>query len=81
MVTVTGIFNIAATGVTSSMTRNVWKNFRTCLIWIVSLIIFYATGNPELGEEWIMPGSFYILIGFAVMLAGVYVYYCKGARA
>lgn len=81
LVTVTGIFNIAATGVTSSMTRNVWKNFRTCLIWIVSLIIFYATGNPELGEEWIMPGSFYILIGFAVMLAGVYVYYCKGARA
>ena len=81
LVTVTGVFNIAATGVTSSMTRNVWKNFRTALIWIVSLVIFYATGNPELGEEWFIPGSFYILIGFAVMLSGVYVYYGKGAKA
>mgnify|MGYP000066293003 CR=1 FL=1 len=80
LVTVTGVFNIAATGVTSSMTRNVWKNFRTALIWIVSLVIFYATGNPELGEEWFIPGSFYILIGFAVMLIGVYVYYGKGAK-
>lgn len=49
LVTVTGIFNIAATGVTSSMTRNVWKNCRTCLIWVIGLIIFYATGNPGLG--------------------------------
>jgi len=72
LVTVTGVFNIAATGVTSSMTRNVWKNFRTALIWIVSLIIFYATGNPELGEEWFVPGSFYILIGFTVMLGGLW---------
>ena len=81
LVTVTGVFNIAATGVTSSMTRNVWKNFRTALIWIVSLIIFYATGNPELGEEWFVPGSFYILIGFTVMLGGIYVYYGKGSKA
>ena len=81
LVTVTSIFDTAATGVTSSMTRNVWKNIRTGLIWIVNLIIFYATGNPELGEEWFIPGSFYILIGFAVMLSGVSVYYGKGSRA
>ena len=81
LVTITSIFDTAATGVTSSMTRNVWKNIRTGLIWIVNLIIFYATGNPELGEQWFIPGSFYILIGFAVMLSGVYVYYGKGSRA
>ena len=81
LVTITGIFNIAATGVTSSMTRNVWKNLRTCLIWIVGLIICYSTGNPDLGEEWVIPGSFYILIGFSVMLGGIYIYYGKGARA
>ncbi len=74
LVTITGIFNIASTGVTSSMTRNAWKNVRTCLIWIVALIIFYAAGNPELGEEWMIPESFYILISFIVMLAGIYVY-------
>lgn len=81
LVTITSIFDTAATGVTSSMTRNVWKNIRTALIWIVNLIIFYATGNPELGEEWFIPDSFYILIGFTVMLSGVYVYYGKGSRA
>ncbi|KAL7475922.1 hypothetical protein ACHAW6_001815 [Cyclotella cf. meneghiniana] len=81
LVTVTGIFNIAATGVTSSMTRNVWKNLRTCLIWITGLSIYYYTGNPDLGEEWLVPGSFYILLGFVVMLVGIYIYYCDGARA
>eukprot|EP00578_Thalassiosira_sp_NH16_P006829 CAMPEP_0181115524 /NCGR_PEP_ID=MMETSP1071-20121207/21476_1 /TAXON_ID=35127 /ORGANISM="Thalassiosira sp., Strain NH16" /LENGTH=551 /DNA_ID=CAMNT_0023199733 /DNA_START=56 /DNA_END=1711 /DNA_ORIENTATION=+ len=81
LVTVTGIFNIAATGVTSSMTRNVWKNLRTCLVWIVGLIVFYASGDPDLGEPWVIPGSFYVLIGFSVMLGGVYVYYGKGAKA
>jgi len=63
------------------MTRNVWKNFRTVLIWIVGLIIFYASGNPALGEEWVIPRSFYILMGFAVILTGVYIYYGKGAKA
>ena len=81
LVAVTGIFNIAATGVTSSMTRNVWKNLRTCLIWIIGLSIYYFTGNPDLGEEWAVPGSFYILSGFIVMLVGIYMYYCNGVRA
>ena len=80
LVTITGIFDTASIGVTSSMTRNVWKNMRTCLIWIVGLIIFYAAGNPDLGEEWAVPGSFYILIGFSVMVCGIYLYYGKGAN-
>ncbi|KAL7532899.1 hypothetical protein ACHAWF_004277 [Thalassiosira exigua] len=81
LVTITGVFNCASTKVTSSMTRNVWKNLRTCLIWAVGLIIFYATGNPDLGEEWEVPGSFHILLAFSVMLAGIYIYYGKGSRA
>uniref|UniRef100_A0A7S2E3P2 EamA domain-containing protein n=1 Tax=Helicotheca tamesis TaxID=374047 RepID=A0A7S2E3P2_9STRA len=73
--TVTGIFNIAATSVTSSMTRNVWKNFRTVLVWGMGLVIYYATGNEDLGEEWRIPNSFYVLIGFLVMLSGAFSYY------
>lgn len=81
LVTVTGIFNIAATAVTSSMTRNVWKNLRTMLVWIIGLILFYATGSSNLGEGWYIPGSFLILLGYAVMCLGIFVYYGKGARA
>ncbi len=73
--TLTGIFNIMATGATSSMTRNVWKNMRTVLVWIFSLAIYYGTGNTDLGEPWVVPDSFYIMCGFGVMLAGIYVYY------
>jgi hypothetical protein len=81
LVTVTGIFNIAATAVTSSMTRNVWKNMRTLLVWIIGLILFYATGSSNLGEGWYIPGSFLILLGYAVMCVGIFIYYGKGARA
>ena len=47
--TVTGIFNILATSVTSSMTRNVWKNLRTMLVWIFGLVVYYYHyyGNPS----------------------------------
>jgi len=75
LVLITGIFNILATGVTSSMTRNVWKNLRTALVWIIGLIIFYSTTYDDLGEEWVMPGSIFILGGFAVMAGGITVYY------
>ena len=74
---VAGIFNIKATEVTSSMTRNVWKNFRTVLVWVLSLLIFYTSGNSEIGEVWRTPGSFYILLGFFTMTAGILVYYSQ----
>jgi drug/metabolite transporter (DMT)-like permease len=73
--TFTGIFNIMATGVTSSMTRNMWKNFRTIFVWTLGLIIYYAWGNAALGEAWVFPDSFYTLIGFLCMLSGIYIYY------
>lgn len=73
--TVTGIFNIMTTGVTSSMTRNMWKNCRTLMVWVTGLIIFYGTGDDNLGEEWIVPDSFFVLGGFLIMLSGIYVYY------
>mmetsp|Transcript_26526 Transcript_26526/g.39238 ORF Transcript_26526/g.39238 Transcript_26526/m.39238 type:complete len:440 (+) Transcript_26526:77-1396(+) len=72
---VTGIFNIKATEVTSSMTRNVWKNLRTLLVWIAALCIFYMSGNSDIGEAWLMPGSFYTLVGFMTMSGGIVVYY------
>lgn len=71
----TGLFNIKATGVTSAMTRNVWKNMRTVLVWAAALGIFYLGKNTAYGEAWHTPESFIILFGFAVMSAGIVVYY------
>ena len=64
---VTGIFNIKATEATSAMTRNVWKNVRTVLVWVASLCIFYLGRDADYGEEWHTPESAYILLGFTVM--------------
>mmetsp|Transcript_11487 Transcript_11487/g.12795 ORF Transcript_11487/g.12795 Transcript_11487/m.12795 type:complete len:410 (-) Transcript_11487:28-1257(-) len=72
---ITGIYNIKATEVTSAMTRNVWKNFRTILVWVLALGIFYVGGNSDYGEAWYIPESFFILIGLIVMSAGIVVYY------
>mmetsp|Transcript_4294 Transcript_4294/g.6288 ORF Transcript_4294/g.6288 Transcript_4294/m.6288 type:complete len:433 (-) Transcript_4294:139-1437(-) len=72
---ITGIFNIKATEVTSAMTRNVWKNFRTILVWVVSLLLYYLGNNKQYGEPWLMPESFYTLLGFIVMFVGITVYY------
>jgi uncharacterized protein YjeT (DUF2065 family) len=71
----TGIFNIKATEVTSAMTRNVWKNLRTVLIWIIALCIYYLGDNAEYGEAWHVPESFYILSGFFIMTCGIVAYY------
>ena len=73
--TATGIFNIVATAATSSMTRNIWKNFRSLIVWILGLCIYYSSGNESLGEEWKTPASFVTLLGFATMLGGVCLYY------
>ena len=56
------IGNITATAVTSSMTRNVWKNMRTLLVWIMGLVLFYATGNADLGESFDIPGSSLLIL-------------------
>jgi hypothetical protein len=74
-VTLTGIFNILATQATSSMTRNVWKNSRTLLVWCLGLLLFYCTGNVDLGEQWLIPESFLFLVGYLVMVCGIYLYY------
>ena len=74
--TTTGVFNILATSATSSMSRNIWKNFRSLVVWIMGLCIYYSSGNENsLGEEWKIPASFVTLLGFATMLGGVCLYY------
>jgi drug/metabolite transporter (DMT)-like permease len=75
LVAITGILNIRTTEVTSSMTRNVWKQFRIILVWILGLLLYYVGGNDRLGEAWVIPGSFFVLGGFSVILSGVYFYY------
>ena len=72
---ITGILNIKSTEVTSAMTRNVWKNFRTVLVWVMALGIFYVGGNSDYGEAWYNPESYFILIGLIVMASGIIVYY------
>jgi hypothetical protein len=73
--TLTGIMNIMATSVTSSMTRNVWKNLRTLLVWVFGLVIFAASGNDDVGEPWRMPESLIVPAGSIVVFAGIYLYY------
>merc|ERR1712025_766722 len=80
LVLVTGILNIHTTEVTSSMTRNVWKQFRIILVWILGLSVYYIgsgdrLGELRLGEPWVFPGSVFVLGGFSVILTGVYFYY------
>jgi hypothetical protein len=64
---ITGIFNIKSTEATSAMTRNVWKNVRTLLIWTIALGIYYIGRDSDYGEAWHTPESAYILFGFAIM--------------
>lgn len=74
--TATGVFNIVATAVTSSMTRNIWKNFRSLAVWILGLCLYYTSGNESsIGERWKIPASFVTLLGFATMLGGICLYY------
>jgi len=75
LVLVTAIFNILATAVTSSMTRNVWKNLRTALVWIFALGIYRITSDDALGEPWVSPTSYFILASFGVIVTGIVVYY------
>mmetsp|Transcript_18311 Transcript_18311/g.42170 ORF Transcript_18311/g.42170 Transcript_18311/m.42170 type:complete len:425 (-) Transcript_18311:350-1624(-) len=74
LVLITGILNIRTTEITSSMTRNVWKQFRIILVWILGLVVYYA-GGGDFGEPWVFPGSAFVLGGFSVILTGVYFYY------
>jgi hypothetical protein len=74
---IAGLYQIMPTGVMSSMTRNVWKNFRSLVVWIVGIIAFFASSDGSIGEEWVIPSPILILGGFAVMMFGLYVYYRK----
>jgi len=77
--TIAGFYNIKATEVTSSMTRDVWKNLQTVLVWIIGLVIFYAGVGGGLGEEFVIPGSLVILAGFLLMFFGIYICYSQKA--
>jgi len=75
VVLLTGLFNLYATEVTSSMTRNVWRQFRTALVWVTGLLIYYMGSDLGIGEPWSNPSSWFILGGFSVIVMGVYGYY------
>lgn len=79
---VAGIFQILSTGVTSSMTRNMWKNFRGLIVLLIGMIIYYSTGSGDksedeviVGERFKIPETLLNLGAFAVILAGLVVYY------
>ncbi|VEU35570.1 unnamed protein product [Pseudo-nitzschia multistriata] len=75
LVLLTGILNIRTTEATSSMTRNVWKQFRIMLVWILGLLVYYLGSGGRLGEAWVFPDSLFVLGGFGVILTGVFFYY------
>ncbi|EJK68814.1 hypothetical protein THAOC_09976, partial [Thalassiosira oceanica] len=72
---VVGVFNITATALTSSMTRNIWKNLRSAVVWTMGVIIFYSREGHDFGEGLSFPSSAIALAGFALMICGVVVYY------
>ena len=79
LVSITGAFNIYSTAETSAMTRNLWKNTRAILVWIIGIIAWYASdGDPNMntiGESLHPLYSPLQAIGFGVMCLGIYVYY------
>lgn len=77
LVLVTGILNIRTTEITSSMTRNVWKQFRIMLVWSLGVLVYYLGNNDYLGESLVFPGSLCTLGGFSIILIGVYFYYSE----
>mmetsp|Transcript_22228 Transcript_22228/g.61892 ORF Transcript_22228/g.61892 Transcript_22228/m.61892 type:complete len:564 (-) Transcript_22228:1131-2822(-) len=52
LVLVTGILNIRTTELTSSMTRNVWKQFRIMLVWILALLVYYLGGTINTNTDY-----------------------------
>jgi len=60
---------------TSVLTQNIWSNLKSAFVWIFGIIVFYSSGNGMIGEEWIVPDSFFILGGFVTMVVGISVYY------
>ena len=44
---------------------------------IFAIIVFYVSGNDDVGEAWIVPDSFYVLFGFFVMTSGIILYYSR----
>ncbi|KAH0795493.1 putative integral membrane protein [Histomonas meleagridis] len=67
---VTGMY---VTNITSAVIRTILEGLRTLCIWVVEIIMFYSTGNPDLGEEWTV-FSFMQLAGFFLLFTGMLLY-------
>lgn len=64
-----------------AVTRTLWEALRTFLIWIVQFIIFYSFKTNNFlypyrlaGEDWVN-GSYVKLIGFIILICGIYCYH------
>lgn len=62
---------------TSVVTKNIVSGIRGLVVWLCALVIFYASGQGGFGEEWSLPRSPILLVGFIVLMGGVYVYSVK----
>jgi len=71
------LLTILLTGLTSSMTVAIWKPFRGLLVWGAALLVYYLGSDSvrKFGEPWLVPQSWIVLVGYAVLFAGVYLYY------
>ena len=67
------VFGMYVTSVTSAVIRTILEGLRTLCIWVVELVIFYSTGNPDLGEEWTI-FSYMQLAGFILLFTGMLLY-------
>eukprot|EP00708_Paratrimastix_pyriformis_P003045 GAFH01001810.1.p1 GENE.GAFH01001810.1~~GAFH01001810.1.p1 ORF type:complete len:394 (-),score=147.40 GAFH01001810.1:240-1304(-) len=66
------IYGMFITEVSNAVTRNILESLRTLFIWVLNLIMFYATSGAT-GEAWTWY-SFMQLGGFVVLCAGLFIY-------
>jgi len=73
------VCNLLSTAYTSSLTANLWKQLRGLTTFVIAITLYYvaqAIGTYNLGSAWAGWGSVFVLVGYAVISIGVYVYYC-----
>lgn len=62
------------TKLSSAVTRKIMQSIQSCLVWIMSLVMYYLIANSKLGEKWQSEYSWLRLLGFIVVFLGIYVF-------
>jgi hypothetical protein len=74
------VSSVALTQATSAVVRTLIESFRTFLIWVIQLALFYILADSPtlarhkgIGEEW-STGSYLQLVGYCILIVGLMTY-------